>query len=97
MTDRLLNLIADVQDENYGYSQEIMFCESEDCDYILTYERLFKTDDYEANSFDVSVVQRHEDEFESLDISTGYRVEGPYPLEGLGDVAVHWVSVRVKE
>lgn len=97
MSDKLLNLLAKVQDVNYQYNQQILFCEEPDYDYILTYERPFRTDNYSNNKFDLDFVSEHEQEFEKLDVRTGFRVEGPYPLEGLDDVAIHWVSLQVKE
>lgn len=94
MTDKLLNLMACIEDSLSVYDSSVAPMRDEDYDYIVTVEQKFDGDS-RIPAWDLSDVQEMSSEFERFEMRTSVSKGGPDVFAD--GVFRHWLELRVKE
>lgn len=87
--DKLLNLVADIEDKLGVVGPSISVPQREEHDFVITLKKSFENDGYYSRSFVLSDILRHRKEFDVFDVRTGVHDED--------DSGVLWFEIRVKE
>jgi len=98
MTDKLLNLLACIEDSLSVYDSSVSpMSMDEKYDYIITVEKKRCVEGRSiSRSWDLSDIQEFSSEFERMDFRTNVNFGGPDVFTD--DTMVrHWLEIRVKE
>lgn len=95
MSDKLLNLMGALQEENWDYNMDVLPVPDEDLDYVVTCTKYFDGES-DRSSFDFNDFIELISEYQDVDVKSYFREEGPYNLD-LDGVYRHVVEIQVKE
>lgn len=95
--DDFLNLVSELEEENWKYDINVNTFDGEEFDYVLTCRTYYVTGT-DRRGFDFDPLLRHSSEFDQLSIEGFIRHDGPYGTAGADkEISQHSVEIRVRE
>lgn len=94
MSDIMLDLLASIKDENWGYDTNVFPTAEVDYDYIINCKKFF--DHGDNTDFDFKDFLELMNEFEDFDVHSYVRDEPPFGVDRDG-IYQHVVEIAVKE
>ena len=95
--NKVLDLVAAIEDDNFGYTTNVLVSETDEIDYLINCRKYFSVeDDVICVNFNYDQLNELIDGFEDVSVS-GYVMKGHPDGVGGDDVFRHEVEIQVVE